>query len=212
MDPFTDFGNEVGVLGPHPVEHDGKACRHRPILGRPLRRQQHLHEAIGREEILHACTNDGGHPFRAMAPFADRCVEGRHAAARDQGRGGRRDDRFVIERRLEGSSSRPIGLHDHRVDEVEVAGTGIDRDTGGAVFVGVAPHDDRALLGCSGDLGIGRIDQDRKATGAVAAHLGGRRDDRRAGTGRSEGEEARRLATTADKRHEFPVGQPEGLR
>ena len=147
-----------------------------------------------------------------MAPFADRCVEGRHTAARDQGCGGGRDDRFVIEWGLKGSSSRPIGLHGHRVDEIEVAGTGIDRDTGGAAFVGVAPHDDRALLGCSGDLGIGRIDQDRKATGAVAAHLGGRRDDRRAGTGRSEGEEARRLPTTADERHDFSVGQPEGLR
>ena len=147
-----------------------------------------------------------------MAPFADRCVEGSHAAARDQGRGGGRDDRFVVEWRLEGSSSRPVGLHDHRVDEIEVAATGIDRDTGGAVFVGVAPHDDRALFGSSGNLDIGRTDQYRKAAGAVAAHFGGGRDDRRAGSSRGKGEEARRLAATADERHDFPVGQPEGLR
>ena len=147
-----------------------------------------------------------------MAPFADRCVEGSHAAARDQGRGGGRDDRFVVEWRLERSPSRPVGLHDHRVDEIEVAGTGIDRDTGGAAFVGVAPHDDRALFGSSGDLDIGRTNQYRKATRAVTAHLGGGRDNRRAGSSRSKGEEARRLAATADERHDFPVGQPEGLR
>lgn len=147
-----------------------------------------------------------------MAPFAYRCAEGRHAAARDQGRGGRRDDRFVVEWRLEGPSSRPVGLHDHRVDEIEVAGTGIDRDTGGAVFVSVAPDDDRAPFSSTSNLGIGRVDQYPKTAGAVAAHLGGGRDDRRAGPSHGEGEEAHRLAATTDERHDFPVDQPEGLR
>ena len=142
----------------------------------------------------------------------DRRVDGRHAAARDQGRGGGRDDWFVIERRLEGPPSRPVSLHGHRVDEIEVAGTGIDRDTGGAVFIGTTPHNDRALSGRRNDLVIGRIDEHGKAAGAVTAHLGGGRDDGRAGSSRGEREEARRLATTADERHEFPVGQPEGLR